>query len=109
MIVAQPSAVTAIARLIGAAPLGVLKDQLLVRSLNSYAAYLPATFDREQFAFYGTTLSGTPEQELRWKRAVSFTTGALADDVSKIYVQRHFPPETKAAADTLVKLSLIHI
>jgi putative endopeptidase len=103
MIVAQPSAVTAIARLIGAAPLGVLKDQLLVRSLNSYAAYLPAAFDREQFAFYGTTLSGTPEQELRWKRAVSFTTGALADDVSKIYVQRHFPPETKAAADTLVK------
>ncbi|MDQ3144748.1 MAG: M13 family peptidase, partial [Pseudomonadota bacterium] len=103
VLVAQPSAVTAIARLIGAAPLGVLKDQLLVRSLNSYAAYLPAVFDREQFAFYGTTLSGTPEQELRWKRAVSFTTGALADDVSKLYVERHFPPETKAAADLLVK------
>ena len=103
VIVAQPSAVTAIARLIGAAPLGVLKDQLLVRSLNNYAAYLPAAFDQEQFAFYGTTLSGTPEQEVRWKRAVSFTTGALADDVSKLYVERHFPPETKAAADTLVK------
>lgn len=103
LIVNQPSAVTAIARLVGAAPLGVLKDQLLVRSLNSYAAYLPSAFDREQFSFYGTTLSGTPEQELRWKRAVSFTTGALADDVSKIYVERHFPPETKAAADLLVK------
>ena len=75
VIVAQPSAVTAIARLVGAAPLGVLKDQLMVRSLNNYAAYLPAAFDQEQFAFYGTTLSGTPEQELRWKRAVSFTTG----------------------------------
>ena len=103
VIVAQPSAVTAIARLIGAAPLGVLKDQLMLRSLDSYAAYLPTAFDQEQFAFYGTTLSGTPEQELRWKRATSFTTGALADDISKIYVERHFPPETKAAADTLVK------
>ncbi|MDQ3074099.1 MAG: M13 family peptidase [Pseudomonadota bacterium] len=103
VLVAQPSAITAIARLIGAAPLGVLKDQLLLRSLDSYAAYLPAAFDKEQFAFYGTTLSGTPEQELRWKRAVSFTTGALSDDVSKLYVERHFPPETKAAADVLVK------
>ena len=53
VIVAQPSAVTAIARLIGAAPLGVLKDQLLVRLLTSYAAYLPSSFDKEQFAFYG--------------------------------------------------------
>jgi putative endopeptidase len=103
VLVAQPSAVSAIARLVGAAPLGVLKDQLLVRSLSSYAAYLPAAFDKEQFAFYGTTLSGTPEQELRWKRAVSFTVGALSDDVSKLYVDRHFPPETKAAADALVK------
>ena len=103
VIVAQPSAVTAIARLVGATPLGVLKDQLLVRSLNNYSAYLPAAFDKEQFAFYGTTLSGTPEQELRWKRATSFTVGALADDVSKLYVERHFPPETKAAADALVK------
>ncbi|MDQ3144464.1 MAG: M13 family metallopeptidase, partial [Pseudomonadota bacterium] len=103
VIVAQPSAVTAIAGLIGSAPLAVLKDQLLVRSLDNYSAYLPAAFDKEQFAFYGTTLSGTPEQEARWKRAVSFTVGALADDVSKLYVDRHFPPETKAAADALVK------
>ena len=81
----------------------MLKDQLLVRSLDQYAAVLPKAFDKESFAFYGTALSGTPEQEERWKRAVNFTIGALADDVSKIYVERHFPPETKAAADELVK------
>ena len=81
----------------------MLKDQLLVRSLDSYAAYLPTAFDKENFAFYGTTLSGTPEQEARWKRAVNFTIGALGDDVSKLYVARYFPPETKAAADELVK------
>ena len=62
-----------------------------------------AAFDKENFAFYGTALSGTPEQEARWKRAVNFTVGALSDDVSKIYVERYFPPETKAAADELVK------
>ena len=103
VIVSQPSAVTGIASLIRKAPLGVLKDQLLVRSLDTYADYLPKAIDQENFAFYGTVLSGTPEQQLRWKRAVDFTTTAVADDVSKIYVQRFFPPETKAAADQLVR------
>ena len=103
IIVAQPSAITSIASLVSKAPLGVLKDQLIVRTLDSYSPYLPAAFDKESFAFYGTTLSGTPQQEERWKRAVSFTTGALQDDVSKLYVAKYFPPETKAAADALVK------
>jgi len=103
VIVAQPSAVTGIAALVQEAPLGVLKDQLLVRSLDTYADYLPKAIDSENFAFYGTVLSGTPEQQVRWKRAVDFTTGAVADEVSKIYVLRFFPPETKAAADALVK------
>ena len=101
--VAQPSAVNGIARLLSRAPLEVLKDQLLIRSIDQYSAVLPKAFDDESFAFYGTTLSGTPQQEERWKRSVTFTTGALADDVSQIYVARHFPPETKAAADQLVK------
>ena len=103
VIVGQPSAITGIARLIGAAPIEVLRDQLLIRSLDGYADVLPSAFDREQFAFYGTVLSGTPQQEERWKRAVSFTSGAVSDEVSKAYVARYFPPETKAAADLLVR------
>jgi putative endopeptidase len=103
VIVAQPTAITGIAKLVADAPIGVLQDQLLVRSLDNFADVLPAQFDDEQFAFYGKTLSGTPEQQARWKRAVQFTTGSLDDEVSKIYVQKYFPPATKAAADTLVK------
>jgi putative endopeptidase len=103
VIVAQPSAVKGIAGLLARTPLPVLKDQLLVRSLDGYSADLPQAFDKETFAFYGTTLSGTPEQEARWKRAVDFTVDALGDDVSKLYVAKYFPPETKAAADELVK------
>ncbi len=99
----QPSAVTGIAALIAKAPLQVLKDQLLVQSLKTYAPVLPTAIDQEVFAFDGTVLNGTPEQEARWKRGVGFVSGALADDVSKQYVARFFPPETKAAADQLVK------
>ncbi|URD62118.1 M13 family peptidase [Sphingomonas sp. KRR8] len=103
VIVSQPSAMTGIAKVVGAAPLNVLKDQLLIRALDSYASYLPKKFDQERFAFFGTTLSGVPQQEPRWRRAVNFTTGAVADEVSKLYVAKYFPPETKAAADQLVK------
>jgi len=103
VIVAQPTAFTGMAKVIGAAPIAVLKDQLLLRSLDNFSSVLPKAFDDENFAFYGTVLSGTPAQEERWKRAVSFTSDALADDVSKVYVAKYFPPATKAAADTLVR------
>ena len=102
-LVAQPSAVSGIAALVAATDLEVLKDQLLVRSLDRFAAVLPTAFDKERFAFVGTALSGTPEQEPRWKRAVSFVSDTLSDDISKVYVERHFTPATKAEADALVK------
>ena len=102
-IVYQPSAFTGIAAAVARAPLQVLKDQLIVNSLTAYAAHLPKAVDDTAFAFYGTALSGTPQQQERWKRGVEFTTGALSDEIGQIYVQRHFPPETKAAADELVR------
>jgi putative endopeptidase len=102
VVVAQPTALTGEAAAIAGAPLGVLKDQLLVRSIDTYASYLPKRFDQERFSFFGTVLSGTPQQEPRWKRAVTFTVNTMGDDVSRLYVGRYFPPATKAAADRLV-------
>jgi putative endopeptidase len=102
VIVSQPSAFTGEAAAISKAPLSVLRDQLLIRSIDNYASYLPKAFDDERFHFYGTVLSGTPQQEPRWKRAVTFTVRTMGDDVSKLYVAKYFPPETKAAADELV-------
>lgn len=103
LIVAQPTAIAGEARLIAAAPIAVLRDQLIVRSLEGYADVLPAAIDQAVFAFEGTVLSGTPEQEQRWKRAVDFTSEALSDEVSQVYVARYFPPEAKAGADALVR------
>lgn len=103
LIVAQPSAVKGIAALVASTPVEVLRDQLMIRSLDNFSDVLPKAFDDESFAFYGTILSGTPEQEARWKRAVQYTSASLDDEVSKIYVAKYFPPATKAAADKLVK------
>jgi putative endopeptidase len=102
ILVNQPSAFTGIARLVARAPLQVLRDQMIVRSLSAYEDVLPASVGNADFAFYGTALSGTPQREERWKRAVQFTTGVLGDEVSQAYVARHYPPATKAAMDELV-------
>jgi len=103
LVVAQPTAIKAEAALVGQTPLDVLKDHLLIRSLDGFSDYLPDAIAEENFAFYGKTLSGTPEREERWRRATDFVKGSLGEELGKVYVARYFPPETKAAADALVK------
>lgn len=103
LLVAQPSAITGEAALIAKTPVGVLKDGLLLASLHQYADYLPDTIANADFTFYGTTLSGTPEREERWKRGVTFLKESLGEEVGKVYVAQYFPPATKAAMDVLVK------
>jgi putative endopeptidase len=103
LLVAQPSAITGEAALIAKTPVAVLKDALLLSSLHAYADYLPDSVASADFAFYGTTLSGTPEQEDRWKRGATFLKESLGEEVGKAYVAQYFPPETKAAMDVLVK------
>lgn len=103
LLVAQPSAFTGEAKLVAEAPIGVVRDLLLVRSLDSFADVLPDAVAQESFSFYSTALSGTPQMQERWKRAVDFTKDNMGEAVGKDYVAKYFPPETKAAMDVLVK------
>ena len=101
-LVAQPSAVAGEATLFAAAPLPMLRDYAVLKVMRTYAPYLPSDVDKANFAFYGTQLSGTPEQQVRWKRGVSATSSALGEAIGQVYVAKYFPPEAKAAADQLV-------
>ncbi len=103
VIVAEPSAVTGIAKTFMTNNVSVFKDQMLIGALTNYSDVLPKAIDETVFAFYGTTLSGTPQQQVRWKRGVSFAEGALPDEVGKLYAAQYFPAETKAAMQGLVK------
>ena len=64
--------------------------------------YLSSAFVDANFAFYGTTLSGTPRNKERWKRGVALVEGALGEAVGQIYVAQHFPEAHKARMETLV-------
>ena len=101
-VVWQPKAVAGIAALVGSQPIETWKDYLAFHALDRASSLLPKAFADENFAFYSTTLNGTPEQSPRWKRAVGAVNGGLGEAVGKIYVQRHFSAPTKARADELV-------
>src|SRR3546814_13161749 len=71
--------------------------------LSAVASFLSKPFAEADFAFYGTVLSGTPEQQARWKRGVSAVSGNMGEEIGKVYVAKYFPPEAKAAADQLAQ------
>ena len=78
------------------------KDLLSYHLIEAYSAVLPKAIADERFAFFGTVLSGTTAQRPRWQRGVFVVNGLLGDEVGKIYAQRYFPPESKAAAEEMV-------
>ncbi|MGZ8284289.1 MAG: M13 family metallopeptidase [Allosphingosinicella sp.] len=88
--------------LIMATPLDTWKAWMSVRLLSGAADLLPSDIDDANFAFYGQYLQGRERQRDRWQRAVSEVEGSLGEAVGKVYVERHFPPSSKARMEALV-------
>ena len=80
----QPGAVSVISALAASVSLATWKDYLRFHLIDSMSGYLPRAFLTEQFAFQQHVLSGTPEQQPRWKRAVEETNDALGEAVGKL-------------------------
>jgi len=75
--------------------LATWKTYLRWAVLNSTANQLTAEIDRQNFEFYGKTLSGTEEQQEMWRRGVNIVNGNVGEVVGKVYVKEYFPPEAK--------------
>lgn len=102
-VVWQPGAVSGIAALVGSQSLDTWKSYLTFHALDRASPFLPRAFDEEHFSFYGSTLSGTPEQPPRWRRGVDAVNAALGEAVGQIYVERHFSENSKTAMEGLVQ------
>jgi putative endopeptidase len=101
-VVWQPSAVTGTSALVGSESVDVWKDYLRFHLIEHYASVLPKAVAAEHFAFYGKTLSGTPQMPDRNQDAIAATNAALGQAVGQLYTQRYFPPEAKARAQAMV-------
>jgi putative endopeptidase len=70
--------------------------------IHAAAPRLSAPFVDENFAFFGHALTGTTEQQPRWKRCVQSTDHELGEALGQKYVERAFPPAAKARALEMV-------
>ena len=102
VVVAQPSFVQGLGARLVPERLEDWKAWLRFQIVHAAAPYLTEAFVDENFAFYGTELTGVPVLRERWKRGVGLAEGAMGEAIGRVYVQRHFPPEAKAAMDQLV-------
>ena len=102
VIVAEKTAFGPLAKVFAATPVSTWRDYLTVHYLRAFSAYLPAKFDKRNFAFYGTVLSGNPQQLDRKTRGIHLVDGTMGEALGKLYVTRYFPPASKAKAEQLV-------
>ena len=103
LVVAQPSYLASMAKLLDEVPLETWKVWLKLRIVYRYAGLLDKELADADFAFYGTTLRGIPQNRPRWKRGVAVVEGCLGEALGKLYVEKRFPPEAKRRMDQMVK------
>ncbi|MBY4636748.1 M13 family metallopeptidase [Sphingopyxis sp. XHP0097] len=99
----HPAAITRLSKLVASEPLDAWKDWLAFHQINMHTDVLPTKLDQAHFAFYGTTLSGTPEQRSRDKRALAALNQYLGDAVGKAYADKYFPAAAKAEVGDMVE------
>jgi predicted metalloendopeptidase len=102
LLVRQPTFLKELGRMAQGVPLSEWKTYLRWHLLRATAGYLSPPFEREAFAFNGTTLEGTQVLPPRWKRVLAETDAALGEALGKLYVERAFSPEAKQKALELV-------
>jgi len=101
-IVWHPTMVTGLGKAVAGVSLETWKDYLTFHLMDHYSNVLPKAFVDERFAFYGQGLQGTPQLSPRWKRAVGSTNAVLGEAVGKLYADKYFSADSKAAVTAMV-------
>lgn len=103
--VMTPSALAPLAKLVRQTPLATWRHYLTHQLVKNHAPLLGDVVDDTAFEFHGKVLNGQPEQRERWKRGIELIGShyALGEAIGKLYVARHFPPESKLQMDELVQ------
>jgi putative endopeptidase len=102
--VSQPDFMKEVQARLKSEKLDDLKTYLRWGLVNAKAEYLSKVFVDEDFAFYRAYLRGVKEQRPRWKTCVGLVDRDLGEALGKVFVDKTFPPETKASTLAMTKL-----
>ncbi len=102
-VVGQPEFFISLNEMLAKVPLDQWKSYLRWHLIHSLAPYLNRAIEEENFRFYSQRLRGTKQMQPRWKRAVRTLDDLMGEALGRLYVEKHFPPESKQRMDELVK------
>ncbi|HPW98900.1 MAG TPA: M13 family metallopeptidase [Flavobacterium sp.] len=95
LIVGQPEFYKALNQMVKSYSIENWKTYLEWQLLDGYAGYLNSAFEKQNFYFFSTVMSGVKEQKPRWKRIVEQTNSALGELIGQIYVKEYLPKGSK--------------
>jgi putative endopeptidase len=114
VVVNEVTAFPKIAAIYNDTPLATLKAWEAFNVADNTAFYLSPPFAEARFDFRDKTLSGQPQQTVRWKRAIRAVAGGdcqgdrvdcfgnMGFGVGQVYTAHYFPPAAKAKIEALV-------
>jgi putative endopeptidase len=95
-IVSSPNFFRAEEKLLAEHPLEHWKIYMRWQAVHEAAPYLTKAMADENFDFFFRTLAGQEEQLPRWRRCTHSADHDLGEALGQAYVDRAFPPESKA-------------
>ncbi len=99
---AHPDFFKAFSVVLNTTPISDWKTYLRWHLVHTYSPYLSDDYVRENFSFYGVTLTGTKVMKPRWKRVVTTIDRSIGEALGQLYVNAYFPAESKERALKLV-------
>ncbi|AFN74156.1 metalloendopeptidase PepO [Melioribacter roseus P3M-2] len=107
IVIRQPEFIKGMSALVDEVSLDDWKVYLKWNVINETAEALSAPFVMEKFEFEGKFLRGQQEIQPRWKRVINVMNRTLGQLLGQVYVEKAFPPESKAKAKAIVDNLLV--
>jgi predicted metalloendopeptidase len=98
----ESSAFPKLAEVFRNTPLATWQAYLRFHYLRAFAPYLTTELSDANFAFFSTVLNNQPAQLPRATRAVRLVSAQIGEAIGRLYVEKYFPPSSKAQVDSLV-------
>lgn len=95
VVVGTDEAIRALAALVPETPVRTWASWHAFHWINNHAPLLGDAYADAAFQLYQRRINGVEEQRPRDKRAIRFVSGRMGEQVGKVYVARHFPPESR--------------
>jgi putative endopeptidase len=102
-IVSSPDFFRAENKMLAERPLDQWKTYMRWQLIHHAAPYLTKAIADEDFNFFAHTLAGQEEQLPRWRRCTHAADRDLGEALGQAYVDRAFPPESKARTLEMVR------